>query len=71
MVDSGTNNLTDESIIEIIERYVDEHLYDYAVMIDGEWGCGKTYFVTHTWEGRLKEHEDKQAKKLKDIKRRM
>ena len=44
MVDSGTNNLTDESIIEIIERYVDEHLYDYAVMIDGEWGCGKTYF---------------------------
>ena len=71
MVDSETNNLSDESIIEIIERYVDEHLYDYAVMIDGEWGCGKTYFVTHTLEERLKEHEDKKAKKLKDIKRRM
>ena len=70
MVDSGTNNLTDESIIEIIERYVDEHLYDYAVMIDGEWGCGKTYFVTHTLEERLKEHEDKKAKKIKGYKKK-
>lgn len=36
MVDSGINDLTDESIIKSIERYVDEHLYDYAVMIEFE-----------------------------------
>lgn len=70
MVDSGINNLTDESIIKAIERYVDEHLYDYAVMIDGEWGCGKTYFVTHTLEERLKEHEDKKAKEIKGYKKK-
>ena len=37
--------LTDEEIINIILKYIDENIYNYAVMIDGEWGCGKTYFV--------------------------
>lgn len=37
--------LTDEEIINIILKYIDENIYNYAIMIDGEWGCGKTYFV--------------------------
>ena len=37
--------LTDEEIINIILKYIDENIYNCAVMIDGEWGCGKTYFV--------------------------
>lgn len=37
--------LTDEEIINSILKYIDENIYNYAVMIDGEWGCGKTYFV--------------------------
>ena len=32
-----------------IETYLDQYLNiekpDYAVMIKGEWGCGKTYFI--------------------------
>lgn len=37
--------LTDEEIINSILKYIDENIYNHAVMIDGEWGCGKTYFV--------------------------
>ena len=32
-----------------IEKYLDHYLEiphpDYAVMLKGEWGCGKTYFI--------------------------
>ena len=42
---SNQNNLTDDEIVEAIISYVDEDLYSYAVLIDGEWGCGKTYFI--------------------------
>ena len=30
--------LTDDEIVDVIINYVDEDLYRYAVMIDGEWG---------------------------------
>jgi len=32
---------------EILE-YVKKHSYNYALLIDGEWGCGKTYFIKNT-----------------------
>lgn len=32
-------------IIKEILWYLDDETYNYAVMIDGEWGCGKTYFI--------------------------
>ena len=28
-------------------RYIGDGLYEYAVLIDGDWGCGKTYYVKH------------------------
>lgn len=37
--------LSDEAIIKIIDAYLTEDIYAYAIMIDGEWGSGKTYFV--------------------------
>ena len=37
--------LTDDGIVDVIINYVDENIYNYAVMIDGEWGCGKTHFI--------------------------
>ena len=37
--------MTEKEIITEIERYLSDTSYNYAVMIDGEWGCGKTYFV--------------------------
>ena len=26
-------------------RYLGDNNYRYAILIEGEWGCGKTYFV--------------------------
>ena len=37
------HGLTDDEITDIILKYIDEEIYNYAIMIDGEWGCGKTY----------------------------
>ena len=55
-LDSGRNILDDNAIVAAIKKYVDEYLYDYAVMIDGTWGCGKTYFVLKKLIVELKEH---------------
>lgn len=59
---NNRNILTDDEIVEAIINYVDEDLYNYAVMIDGEWGCGKTYFIKEYLCGRLEEHEKNKAK---------
>lgn len=60
--------LTDDEITEIIIKYIDEDIYNYAVMIDGEWGCGKTYFVKECLIKAIAEHEkmkgDEQRKKV-------
>lgn|GEM_PF-4675994 len=37
--------LSDESIIEIIKDYLDDEKMKYALLMNGEWGCGKTYFI--------------------------
>ncbi|NLC93356.1 MAG: hypothetical protein GX677_07850 [Treponema sp.] len=37
--------VNDKEALEIIDDYVSDKTYNYAVMINGEWGCGKTYFV--------------------------
>jgi len=36
-----------EEITQIIERYRATDNTDYAVVLNGEWGCGKTYYVEH------------------------
>lgn len=36
---------TDGEIIELITSYIEDVNSKYAILIDGEWGCGKTYFV--------------------------
>ena len=37
--------MTEQQIKEEIVRYIKDQTYNYAVLIDGEWGSGKTYFV--------------------------
>ena len=32
-------------MLDEVKRYISDDTYDYALMIDGEWGSGKTYFV--------------------------
>ncbi len=68
-LDSGRNILDDNAIVAAIKKYVDEYLYDYAVMIDGTWGCSKTYFVLKKLIVELKEHEEKKVKSIKGYKK--
>lgn len=37
--------MTEQQIKEEILRYIKDRTYNYAVLIDGEWGSEKTYFV--------------------------
>lgn len=37
-----------EQINQIVFRYLEKENTDYAIMLDGPWGCGKTYFVKDT-----------------------
>jgi hypothetical protein len=37
--------LSDDEIICLIIEYINEDIYNYAILLDGEWGSGKTNFV--------------------------
>jgi len=56
-----------------IEKYLDQYLNhpnpDYAVMLTGEWGCGKTFFIKNYIEERNKNTKWclKKGKKLRYI----
>ena len=39
------NFIMNESIKNAIDVYIQEEKSDYAIMLNGPWGCGKTYFV--------------------------
>lgn len=38
--------MTEKQIIDETLRYINDKSYQYAILIDGEWGSGKTFFVT-------------------------
>ena len=38
-------NLDDNKLINILLDYVKDNTYKQAVLIDGEWGSGKTFFI--------------------------
>lgn len=40
--------MTEKQITEEILRYLKDESYNYAVLIDGEWGSGKTFFVNNS-----------------------
>ena len=48
-------------IIEAIDRYISHRMYHYALMINGKWGCGKTYFIQNELIPHLNNN------KLKDV----
>lgn len=52
------NYMEDEQIIDFIKHYIDKTSYNYAVLIDGGWGCGKTYFVEKHLISSLKDYEE-------------
>lgn len=45
-------------------------IYNYAVMIDGEWGCGKTHFIKECLCSELEKHEKEKAKNQKGYKQK-
>lgn len=55
--------LTDNEIIEIIKEYVDNSIYNYAVLIDGEWGCGKTHFIDKKLMPSIEEYEKEKSER--------
>ncbi len=59
--------LKDDEIIKIINDYFENKNTEYAVMIDGDWGSGKTTFVLNRLNSELKKLNLKTKKKLKFI----
>lgn len=62
----GKMILKDDDIVSIVIKYIDENLYNYAVMIDGDWGCGKTYFVKEYLIDKIEQNETEKKKKNED-----
>ena len=42
-------------ILESIDRFISNRMYHYALLINGKWGCGKTYFIQKELIPHLKE----------------
>lgn len=54
--------MTEQQIKDEVLRYIDDKAYNYAILIDGEWGSGKTYFVTKALTEEIKNREDVKEK---------
>ncbi|MNW32606.1 KAP family P-loop domain protein [compost metagenome] len=59
--------LTDEKIIDLIAEYVTDDRYKQAVLIDGDWGSGKTYFVQEKLIKSLKDRIEGEAENIKNV----
>lgn len=59
--------MTDNQIIEETLRYLSYKSYNYAILIDGEWGCGKTFFIQHGLKEQI-EKSEKESGYLRKIK---
>lgn len=44
-------------------RYLGDNNFRYAILIEGEWGCGKTYFVLNGLQTAIDEYEAKHTKR--------
>ena len=54
-------------LIESIEEYIKRPYTDYAVMINGEWGSGKTHFWNNKLRQRIENIKNKNGKYYKTI----
>ncbi len=56
-----------KELIESIEDYIRKPYTDYAVMINGEWGSGKTHFWNNKLRQRIENIKNKDGKLYKTI----
>ena len=56
-----------EELIECICDYIRKPYTDYAVMLNGEWGSGKTYFWNNKLRSRLEAIKNSDGKNYKTI----
>ena len=46
MLEQGKSTImSEDDILNAVREYLNERIYDCAILIDGEWGSGKTFFV--------------------------
>lgn len=65
---TSQKTLKDDDIVNVVIKYIDENLYNYAILIDGDWGCGKTYFVKEYLIDKIENHEKNKEKEDKSYK---
>lgn len=49
--------MTEQQVRDEVLRYIDDSSYNYAILIDGEWGSGKTYFISNILSHEIEERE--------------
>lgn len=47
--------------LNAIDNFIINRSYHYALLLNGEWGCGKTYFVQNELIPHLKDKRGKHA----------
>ncbi|MBM7835727.1 P-loop NTPase fold protein [Clostridium sardiniense] len=55
---NGQGYLNDNEIVEVVKDYINNDIYNHAILIDGEWGCGKTYFIKEKLIKDLEQYEE-------------
>lgn len=55
----GAIKVDENDIIGVVREYLEDKENSYALMLTGEWGCGKTYFAEHTLTEKLEKDESR------------
>lgn len=50
-----------EKIKEAVKVYLNEENSDYAIMLNGKWGCGKTYFVKNDLIDHIQKQDNREV----------
>ena len=60
-----------EEIKSIIKDYLSVKETDYAILINGQWGCGKTYFIKNELFDEILKHDSFLSNKdIQNLKRK-
>lgn len=54
--------MTEQQIKEEVLRYINDSSYNYAILIDGEWGSGKTFFIKNALSKEIEKQEEGREK---------